>query len=105
MSNAKEAGMSVVVQTVVTHENAQTPQIREMAKFATENDYTVDILVARATGAWEGRYDMLITPEDEACPVPGSPGVPGPAPGCLARLRIGQGLRGRALHPAHHPVR
>jgi MoaA/NifB/PqqE/SkfB family radical SAM enzyme len=66
MANAKEAGMSVVVQTVVTHENAQAPQIREMAKYATESDYTVDILVARPTGAWEGRYDMLITPEDEA---------------------------------------
>ncbi len=65
MFNAQEAGMSVVIQTVVTHENAQAPQIREMARFATENDFTVDILVARPTGAWEGRYDTLITPEDE----------------------------------------
>ena len=66
MFNAQEAGMSVVIQTVVTHDNAQTPQIREMAKFATDHGFTVDILVARPTGAWEGRYDTLITPEDEA---------------------------------------
>jgi MoaA/NifB/PqqE/SkfB family radical SAM enzyme len=64
MFNAKEAGLTVVIQTCVTHENCQTPQIREMAKFATENGFSVDILVARPTGAWEGRYDTLITPED-----------------------------------------
>ena len=61
---AKEAGLSVVVQTVVTRNNCQTPRIIEMAKFAQENDFTVDILVARPTGAWEGRYDMLINEED-----------------------------------------
>jgi len=66
MFNAQEAGMSVVIQTVVTHENAQTEQIVDMARFATDHGFTVDILVARPTGAWEGRYDMLITPEDEA---------------------------------------
>ena len=66
MFAAREAGLSVVIQTVVTRLNAQTPRIREMARFAEENGFTVDILVARATGSWEGRYDMLITPEDEA---------------------------------------
>ena len=66
MSNAKEAGLSVVVQTCVTHQNCQTGQIIEMAKFAQENDYTIDILAARPTGLWEGKYDVLITPEDEA---------------------------------------
>ena len=35
-----------------------------MAKFATENDFTVDILCARPTGSWEKRYDMLINKED-----------------------------------------
>ncbi len=65
MSNAKDAGLGVVVQTCVTHQNCQTGQIIDMAKFAQENDYTVDILAARPTGSWEGRYDVLITPEDE----------------------------------------
>lgn len=62
--NAKEAGLSVVIQTVVTSKTAQSPRIRQMAEFATAHGFTVDILVARPTGAWEGRYDMLITPED-----------------------------------------
>jgi MoaA/NifB/PqqE/SkfB family radical SAM enzyme len=66
MANAKEAGLGVVVQTCVTHQNARTGQIIEMAKFATEHDYTVDILAARPTGSWEGRYDVLIDDEDEA---------------------------------------
>lgn len=65
MMNAKEAGLSVVVQTCVTHQNAQTGQLVEMAKFATEHDFSVDILAARPTGNWEGRWDVLITQEDE----------------------------------------
>ena len=32
----------------------------QMAKFAQENGFTVDVLVARATGAWEGRHEVLI---------------------------------------------
>ena len=65
MENAREVGLGVVVQSCVTHQNCQTGQMLDMAKFATENDYTVDILSARPTGSWEGRYDVLITPEDE----------------------------------------
>ena len=65
MFNAQEAGLSVVIQTVVTSENARAPQIKEMAEFATTHGFTVDILAARPTGSWEGRYDMLITQEDE----------------------------------------
>lgn len=64
MFNAKDAGLSVVIQTVVTRQNCQTDRIIEMAKFAQTNDFTVDILAARPTGAWEGRYDMLINRED-----------------------------------------
>lgn len=66
MLNAKAAGLSVVIQTCVTRQNCQTTQLRQMAKFATENGFTVDVLIARATGAWEGRHDVLITPEDAA---------------------------------------
>lgn len=64
MLNAKEAGLSVVIQTCVTRQNCQTEQLKQMAKFATENGFTVDVLIARATGAWEGKHEVLITPED-----------------------------------------
>jgi MoaA/NifB/PqqE/SkfB family radical SAM enzyme len=64
MFNAQEAGISVVIQTCVTHQNAQAPQMVEMAEFATRHGFSVDILAARPTGAWEGRFDTLITKED-----------------------------------------
>jgi MoaA/NifB/PqqE/SkfB family radical SAM enzyme len=64
MFNAREAGLSVVIQTCVTRQNCQTGQLEQMAKFATENGFTVDVLIARATGAWEGKHEVLITPED-----------------------------------------
>ncbi|MBF0440427.1 MAG: radical SAM protein [Oligoflexales bacterium] len=66
MQNAKEAGLSVVVQTVVTRQNCQSDQIIQMAKFAEREGYTVDVLIARATGKWEGNYDVLINEEDAA---------------------------------------
>jgi MoaA/NifB/PqqE/SkfB family radical SAM enzyme len=64
MLKANEAGLSVVIQSCVTRQNCQTKQLKQMAKFATENGFTVDVLIARATGAWEGKHEVLITPED-----------------------------------------
>lgn len=66
MRNAKEAGLSVVIQTVVTRQNCQTDRTIQMAKFAQENGFTVDVLIARATGAWEGKHEVLINEEDAA---------------------------------------
>lgn len=66
MFNAKGAGLSVVIQTVVTRQNCQTDRIIQMAKFAQEHGFTVDVLIARATGAWEGRHEVLINEEDAA---------------------------------------
>lgn len=66
MLNAKDAGLSVVIQTVVTRQNCQTDRIIQMAKFAQENGFTVDVLIARATGAWEGKHEVLINEEDAA---------------------------------------
>ncbi len=64
MFNAKKAGLSVVVQTVVTHQNCQTDRLIQMAEFAQKNDFTIDVLIARATGAWEGKHEVLIDKED-----------------------------------------
>lgn len=62
--NAKEAGLSVVIQTVVTRQNCQSDRLIQMAKFAQDNGFTVDVLIARATGAWEGKHEVLINEED-----------------------------------------
>ncbi len=62
--HAREAGLSVVIQTVVTHQNCKSPNLLEMAKFAQENGFTVDVLVARATGSWEGKHEVLVDEAD-----------------------------------------
>ena len=64
MMNAKEAGLSVVIQTVVTRQNCQSDRLIKMAEFAKEHGFTIDVLIARATGEWEGRHDLLINEED-----------------------------------------
>lgn len=61
---ARDVGLSVVIQTVVTHQNCRSPRLEEMARFAEREGLTVDVLIARATGAWEGRHDVLIDQED-----------------------------------------
>lgn len=66
MRFAQEAGISVVVQTVVTHQNCRSGQLEEMAKFAQMNGYSLDVMVARAIGAWEGRHDILVDEADSA---------------------------------------
>jgi MoaA/NifB/PqqE/SkfB family radical SAM enzyme len=64
MFNAKAAGLSVVIQTVVTHQNCQTDRLMQMAQFAQQHGFTIDVLIARATGAWEGRHEVLIDESD-----------------------------------------
>jgi MoaA/NifB/PqqE/SkfB family radical SAM enzyme len=64
MMNAKEAGLSVVIQTVVTRQNCQTDRLIQMAEFAKENGFTIDVLIARCTGEWEGKHEMLINEDD-----------------------------------------
>ncbi len=64
MMNAKEAGLSVVIQTVVTHQNCQTDRLFQMAEFAKKHDFTIDVLIARCTGEWEGKHEVLISDED-----------------------------------------
>ena len=64
MLNAKEAGLSVAVQTVVTRQNCQSERTIQKARFAQEHGFAFDVLIARATGAWEGNHEVLINEED-----------------------------------------
>ena len=64
MVNADEAGINVVIQTVITHQNCQTDRTVQMAKFAQERGFALDVMIAKAIGEWEGRHDVLITEED-----------------------------------------
>lgn len=64
--NARDAGLSVVIQTCITHENCRTDRTVQMAKFAQENGFVIDVMIAHAVGEWEGRHDMLIDEADAA---------------------------------------
>ncbi len=64
LKNAKEAGLQAAIQTVVSHQTCITKATEKLAEFAHENEYNLDVLVARAVGRWEGQEDVLITPND-----------------------------------------
>lgn len=62
--NAKEAGLQVAIQTVISHQNCMTKDTEALAKFANDNGFNMDIMVAKAVGRWEGKEEVLITEED-----------------------------------------
>jgi MoaA/NifB/PqqE/SkfB family radical SAM enzyme len=64
--NVRDAGLSVVIQTLITHKNCQSERTVSLAKFAQENGFAVDVMIAHAVGEWEGKHDMLIDEEDAA---------------------------------------
>jgi MoaA/NifB/PqqE/SkfB family radical SAM enzyme len=61
---AKEAGLQVGINTIISHQNCRTEATERLAKFANENGFNLDILIARAIGRWEGKEDVLIDRED-----------------------------------------
>lgn len=61
---ARDAGLDTIIQHVVTRETAQSENTVKMAKFAQENGFSLDIIIAKALGGWEGRHDVLINRED-----------------------------------------
>lgn len=61
---AKNAGLQVCVQTVISHQNARTEATEKLAKFCQENGFNMDIMVAKAVGRWEGKEEVLIDEKD-----------------------------------------
>lgn len=61
---AKEAGLQTAIQTVVSHQSCRTKATEQLAKFANDNDFNLDVLIARAIGAWEGKEEVLVDKED-----------------------------------------
>jgi len=62
--NASEAGLNVVIQTLITHQNCKTDRTVEMAKFALKHGFVVDVMIAHPAGEWEAREDVLIDEAD-----------------------------------------
>lgn len=61
---AKEAALDVIIQHVISHQTAQSENTVKLAKYAQDNNFTLDILIARALGEWEGKHEVLINQED-----------------------------------------
>ena len=59
--NARDAGLNVVIQTCISHQNCRTDRTAQMAKFAQEHDFVVDPI-----GEWEAKHEVLIDEEDAA---------------------------------------
>ena len=62
--NSRNAGLDVVLQTVISHQNCKTDSTVKLARFAQENGFSLDMVIAKAIGEWEGRHDVLIDDED-----------------------------------------
>ena len=62
--NANEAGLDVVIQHVITHQNAQSENTVKLAKYAQENGFSLDLVIAKAIGEWEGKHEILIDKDD-----------------------------------------
>lgn len=62
--NSHNAGLDTIIQTVITHQNARTENTIKLAKFAQENGFSLDLVIAKAIGQWEGLHEILIDAED-----------------------------------------
>jgi len=61
---AHDAGLDVIIQHVVSHQNCRTENTVKLAKFAEETGFSLDIVLAKAIGQWEGREEVLIDTKD-----------------------------------------
>ncbi len=60
---AKEAGLSVVMQSVFTNDSTIAEDSELLAKYGYENGFAVDVMLAKPIGEWEGNMDVLVSEE------------------------------------------
>jgi len=58
------AGLSLQIATVVTHQRATSDEFIEFLKFAKERNAAVSVVWPKLVGEWEGRFDLAIQRED-----------------------------------------
>lgn len=62
--NAKKAGLDVMIGYVVATGCAITKSPLMTARWAKDRGITVDMILPKPVGSWEGKTDVLLTPED-----------------------------------------
>lgn len=61
---AQAAGLDCIMQHCVSHQNCCTDNTVQLAKFAQENGFSLDLVLAKALGEWEGKHEVLIDGKD-----------------------------------------
>jgi MoaA/NifB/PqqE/SkfB family radical SAM enzyme len=60
----KNAGMKPYVNTVIGSYNARTKGFEEFCEYVLNMGYGLALNCATPTGAWKGKYDVMLTPDD-----------------------------------------
>lgn len=66
IANAKKAGLDVMIAYVVAKGCAHTKSPLAAAQWAKERNVTIDMILPKAVGSWEGKTEVLVTPDDIA---------------------------------------
>jgi len=61
---AFHAGLSLIVQTVVTKQRVRSQEFIEFLEFLNNKNVGVFVTYAKPVGAWEGNFDSLVTRDD-----------------------------------------
>lgn len=61
---AQDAGLHIIVQTVVTKERVRSREFLDFVEFLNGKDVGVFVTYAKPVGAWEGRSDVLVDRAD-----------------------------------------
>ena len=59
-----EAGLNIILATVVTKQRVRSEEFIEFLEFAKEKGVGVFVTYAKPVGAWEGNLDVLVTKDD-----------------------------------------
>lgn len=63
---ALNAGLNIILSTVVTHQRIRTQEFIDYLEFAKSKGVGTFVTYAKPVGAWEGNFDALVTKEDMA---------------------------------------
>ena len=61
---ALEAGLNIILSTVVTHQRVHSDEFIEYLEFAKSKGVGTFVTYAKPVGAWEGNFDALVTRDD-----------------------------------------
>lgn len=64
IDRVQEEGMLTSISTVVTHQSLYGDGFKKVLEIASAKKIRLDVQIAMPVGKWDGRKDILITPED-----------------------------------------